>query len=48
VKAVYERLSAEGVVCSLREGSIRLSPCAFASGTSTVQATLGLNPVNAV
>jgi cysteine desulfurase/selenocysteine lyase len=47
VKAVYERLSAQGVICSLREGSIRLSPCAFASGTSTVHATLGLNPVNA-
>jgi kynureninase len=32
VKRVYDRLSAEGVVCSLREGSIRLSPCALGAG----------------
>jgi aspartate aminotransferase-like enzyme len=29
VKQVYEQLSASGVVCSLREGSIRLSPLAW-------------------
>jgi cysteine desulfurase/selenocysteine lyase len=34
-KAVYESLTAEGVICSLREGSIRLSPCALGAGGSS-------------
>lgn len=30
VRQVYAQLVADGVICSLREGSIRLSPCALA------------------
>jgi selenocysteine lyase/cysteine desulfurase len=31
VAAAYQHLTESGVICSLREGSIRLSPCAFAA-----------------
>lgn len=32
VRQVYQQLTADGVICSLREGSIRLSPCALGAG----------------
>jgi selenocysteine lyase/cysteine desulfurase len=34
VAQVYQDLTNDGVICSLREGAIRLSPCAFAAGNT--------------
>jgi hypothetical protein len=34
VAQVYQELTNDGVICSLREGAIRLSPCAFAVGNT--------------